>query len=225
MDKIAEKIFKNKKLSVAKAEKAGFDKQNGAFVFERKIVDDQLLCKITFSEKDVKCQIIDLANDLPYTLFLVDSAQGAFVGQVRKEYEKILALIVEACYDENIFKTENFAKINAYIERKYDGKLEFLWEKFPNNAIWRRKDNRKWYAAILTTTKDKICEGQPKEEVELLLLRIRQEELEKEINNNTIFPGYHMNKKHWISVLLNIHQDLEHIYKLIDDSFVLAGKK
>lgn len=40
MDKIAEKIFKNKKLNVAKAEKAGFDKQNGAFVFERKIVDD-----------------------------------------------------------------------------------------------------------------------------------------------------------------------------------------
>lgn len=25
---------------------------------------------------------------------------------------------------------------------------EYLWAKFPNHAVFRRKDNRKWYALV-----------------------------------------------------------------------------
>ena len=57
MDKIAEKIFKNKKLNVAKAEKAGFDRQNGRFVFEQKIADEQFLCKIHFQKQMLKVKL------------------------------------------------------------------------------------------------------------------------------------------------------------------------
>lgn len=222
MDKIAEKIFKNKKLNVAKAEKAGFDRQNGRFVFEQKIADEQFLCKITFSETNVESQIIDIANGLPYTLFLVDGAQGAFVGQVRKEYEKVLMRLVETCYEENIFKTENFVKIKAYIEKKYGDKLEFLWDKLLNCAIWRRKDNNKWYAIVMSVAKEKIT-GEGKEIVEIL--NLKSDNPKQLIDNKNIFNGYHMNKKYWVSVLLNGDLCLENVYDLIDTSFALVGRK
>lgn len=35
-----------------------------------------------------------------------------------------------------------------YVRKKYGDELEFLWTKFPDNAAWRRKDNRKWYGVL-----------------------------------------------------------------------------
>lgn len=34
--------------------------------------------------------------------------------------------------------------------------LEFLWPKSPDNAIFRRPDNKKWYAVLLTVQKEKL---------------------------------------------------------------------
>lgn len=41
-----------------------------------------------------------------------------------------------------------------YVRQTYGDELEFLWKKFDDNAVWRRKDTKKWYAALLTTQKN-----------------------------------------------------------------------
>ena len=37
-----------------------------------------------------------------------------------------------------------------------------------------------------------------------------------------ILPGYHMNKEHWISVVLDGSVAIEHIHELIQDSYALT---
>ena len=32
--------------------------------------------------------------------------------------------------------------IIKYVRESYGDELEFLWKKFPDNAVWRRKDNK-----------------------------------------------------------------------------------
>ena len=55
-----------------------------------------------------------------------------------------------------------------YIRKTYGDELEFLWKKFPKNAIWRRKDTQKWYGIVLTVSKKKL--GLPDDEsVEILI--------------------------------------------------------
>jgi len=72
--------------------------------------------------------------------------------------------------------------------------LEFLWTKFPDNAVWRRKDNSKWYGAILTVSRNKL--GLSSNEVaEIIDLRLEKEQMSKTIDNEHYFPGWHMNKK------------------------------
>ena len=59
--------------------------------------------------------------------------------------------------------------------------------------------------------------------VEVLNLRVNN--LEKIIDNKTIFPAYHMNKKYWISVILDESVSSEIIEKLIDESYNLIKDK
>lgn len=37
-----------------------------------------------------------------------------------------------------------------------------------------------------------------------------------------ILPGYHMNKEHWISVVLEISVQAKYLHELIQDSYKLA---
>ena len=111
-----------------------------------------------------------------------------------------------------------------YVSGKYDTSLEFLWKKFPDNAIYRRKDNQKWYAAILTVARNKIgLNGSDK--IEILDLRIDPMQMEQTIDNKRYFPGYHMNKKNWYTICMDGSVGNDEIFKRIDISYELAKKK
>ncbi len=99
-----------------------------------------------------------------------------------------------------------------------------MWEKFPNNAIWRNKDNNKWYGALLIVEKSKI--GIEEEgSIEIIDLLLEQEKIEKIVDNEKYFAGYHMNKKHWITIKLDGSVNINEIYKFIDNSYNLSKRK
>lgn len=46
----------------------------------------------------------------------------------------------------------------------------------------------------------------------------------RETYPDTVLPGYHMNKKHWNTVLVNGRLTANELYRMIDDSYVLVSK-
>ena len=150
-------------------------------------------------------------------------AQGSFVGDVRTAIEKALRSISEKCYEVSVFQAEQSKAIIAYVREKYGDELEFLWEKFPDNAVWRRRDNKKWYGAILTVQKKKLGVSSD-ETVEIVDLRAKPENIEKFVDSKTYFPGWHMNKKHWYTIILDNTVPFEEICKKLDESYLLAKK-
>ena len=101
-------------------------------------------------------EMLDKSSGDEYVLHLVEGATGSFVGKVRKEYEEILQNIKENYFEKNIFKSKQGHEVVLYTKEKYGSELEFLWPKFPNNAIWRRNDNNKWFGALLTVSANKL---------------------------------------------------------------------
>lgn len=123
----------------------------------------------------------------------------------------------------SIWKSDYTKEVINYVHQAYGDALEFLWPKFPNNAIWRRKDSRKWYAALLSVSKKKL--GIDSDDiVEIIDLRMDPEMLTFLVDNKKYYPGYHMNKRHWCTIILDGSVTLEEIYARIDESFVLARK-
>lgn len=60
--------------------------------------------------------------------------------------------------------------------------------------------------------------------VEIVDLHIQPQEAEKIVDNKTIFAGYHMNKKSWITICLDGCVETQTILKLLENSFSLAVK-
>ena len=110
------------------------------------------------------------------------------------------------------------------IKQKYNDDLEYLWKKFPNNAIWRNKENNKWYGILLIVEKTKIG---IKEEgsIEIIDLLLEPERIEKMVDNKKYFLGYHMNKKYWITIKLDGSVDINDIYEWINHSYNLSKGK
>lgn len=213
-----------KKANIKKLEQYGFKKNKDIYFYSTDIMNGEFILNISvINENKIQTEVIEKAFNEPYTLHLVENAQGTFVGQVRSQYNKIIDEIKEKCFEINAFEWEYSYKILDYAKEKYASPAEYLWPKFPRNAICRRQDNQKWYFALLSVQGTKI--GLDTDEiVELIDLRAPVAEVPDLLKQKNIYPAYHMNKKHWITIILDGSMPLKEIYEFIDKSYLLAKK-
>ncbi|MGN0914179.1 MAG: MmcQ/YjbR family DNA-binding protein [Alphaproteobacteria bacterium] len=201
----------------------GFEKKEEKYVYSRRLSTPPFEVRIVVNENKITADVFDAETGDVYALVKVPEAVGAFVGKIREEFETQLSDIRKQCCVVDVFKSLSARNIIRYMKNKYKDELEYLWPKFPKNAVFRRKDNGKWYAAILTVTKDKL--GLPSNEMaEIIDLRGKISEIEQLVNGKEYFPGWHMNKKHWFTICLDGSVSAEEIYRRIDESYLLAGK-
>ncbi len=215
-------LIKNKKADTKRLLAYGFIKKEKNYVYSAKLVNDQLEMTVIITETGkLSTEIRDTLSKELYIIHKVSNSSGGFVGKVREEHDRILHDIIKNCFDNDTFKSEYSKLVIEYVRKKYYDELEFLWEKFPNNAIFRRQDSDKWYAALLILQKHKLG---LKEDgiVEIIDLRIKPEDLDNLIDNKKYFPGYHMNKKYWFTICLDGSVPIEEIFAYIDKSYMLA---
>ena len=62
-------------------------------------------------------------------------------------------------------------KVYGYVKRKYGSEPEYLWRRFPDYAIFRHEDNRKWYGLIMDISAENL--GLPGEDrVDILNVKL-----------------------------------------------------
>ena len=220
-----ELLLKKKSIDYKKLKKFGFVKQNNLFVYKEQILDDEFEVQIYIDKTKKFSRVIDIENEDEYALVDVDDAVGEFVGNVRSEYDRVLNKFLEECTHKEIFKTRQAKLLIEYIREKYGDELEFLWEKFDDNAIWRNKNSKKWYATLFTVTANKLG-LKDNELIEVSNVMFQKDNVDNVIDNKTIFQAYHMNKRSWITIKLDDDTNMDMVYELVDNSYELSsGKK
>lgn len=68
-------------------------------------------------------------------------------------------------------------------------------------AVLRHSDNRKWYAIVMRVSRRKFG-IESDEAVDVVNLKLPTEMFGSFGVSDGVYPAYHMNKLHWISVLL-----------------------
>ena len=217
-----EQIFENKEVNLEKLLRFGFVADGAEYVYQATLSESgfQLTVRMR-AQGEMTAEVWDPVSRAPYTLHLVDRASGRFVGSVRSQYEEVLRQIAAQCFDADVFQSAQARALIAHVRGAYGDELEFLWPKFPRNAVWRRRDTGKWYAALLTVSKRKLGLASDAQ-VEILDLRLQPERLEALIDHRAYFPGYHMNKRHWYTVLLDGSVADAALFAHVDDSYRLA---
>lgn len=200
----------------------GFEKSDNSYVLQRRLNISSFMLRVEITaENSLKTQITDLDVNEIYMLHLNAATQGEFVGNIRQQYDEIINDILASCFTRIIFTSPQSIKVSQFIKQHYQVELEYLWAKFPRNAVARRPDNRKWFAALLTVERNKLGLPGPGM-IEVLDLKMRPQDKERLIDNQRFFPGYHMNKNHWFTLCLDDRLKDDEIFGKIADSYLLA---
>ena len=138
-----EDIFRRKKVNKYKLARYGFEANGGCWICYTTIMEGNFSLRVSVSENgEVDTDLIENETNEPYTLYKTN-ASGTFVGDVRAGIENILGEIADECFTLSVFKSQQTLDIIDYVLDTYGDEPEFLWTKFPDNAVWRRKDNKK----------------------------------------------------------------------------------
>ena len=88
-----------------------------------------------------------------------------------------------------------------YVKKQYGTVPEYLWKESPESAVLRHK-NGKWYAVLMQVKKSKLeLEGEGT--VDIINVKCEPDMVGVLIETYGFLPGYHMNKEHWITMLMD----------------------
>ena len=113
-------------------------------------------------------------------------------------------------------------EIFEYVNKQYGSIPEYLWRSSPESAILRHK-NGKWYAVLMQVEKSRLgLEGDTK--VDILDVKCDADMVGLLTQTYGFLPGYHMNKKYWITMLLDGTVSEAKILDFLDMSYDLIDR-
>ena len=106
-----------------------------------------------------------------------------------------------------------------YVKKQYGTVPEYLWKESPESAVLRHK-NGKWYAVLMQVKKSKLeLEGEGT--VDIINVKCEPDMVGVLIETYGFLPGYHMNKEHWITMLMDGTVSEAKILDFLDMSYDL----
>lgn len=118
----------------------------------------------------------------------------------------------------------NREELAAYISENYNAEAEHPWLEYPNFAVFRHENNRKWFALIMDVPREKLGLAGG-DTLDVVNLKCDPIEIGSFREQAGIFPAYHMNKNHWLTVALDGSVSDETLTLLLDISFELTARK
>ena len=110
-------------------------------------------------------------------------------------------IIVKIREHPEVKKRVDREEIFEYVKKQYGTIPEYLWSSSPDSAVLRHH-NGKWYAVIMNVERSKLgLDGD--DTVEIIDVKCDPEMTGMIIQTYGFLPGYHMNKQHWITILLD----------------------
>ena len=149
-----------------------------------------------------------------YSLFDVTTTNSKIAQQLRQEAEE---MVFQWCYSVDTSLVALKEQWNRWILEHITPYSAMPFKKSAA-IVYNTKENGKWYALMMEIPFSKL--GITSDEIALTLnVKIPPEEKEILLQEEGVFEAYHMNKKHWISIALNVCKDEAFIQKCIVNSY------
>ena len=196
----------------------GFREEAEKLIYRKEILDSSFLIEIVFVNNQLTIEVYDIEFDEIYSLFSVDSAVGETVQNIREHVEKLLSSILGLANESGKISSE----VVDYCNNKYGENHVNPFKKHPDILAFVNEKN-KWYALLSDVEYNKLNKNTDITiKVKILNVKYPTDRILEIIDNKNIFPAYHMNKKHWISIVLDKNIKLKTIKELIDISYSLV---
>lgn len=110
-----------------------------------------------------------------------------------------------------------------YVASQYGTEPEYPWFDLPEHAVLRHS-NGKWYGIIMNITRDKLGLNS-NEKIDILVCKCDPMMRELLLSEKGFYPAYHMNKVHWITLLLDGSVKTDLAYHVLDLSHQIVSNR
>ena len=215
-------IFSSGKIKKDSLEAAGFATTDGTTYTMNTTISNGAFnadISLSISEQTLNVHLFDSATGERYALFDMSNAHGAFIASLREEVQQLIDDIKSKCFETNDLKDDYV----AWIKTQFGAVPDYPW---PDDAPWSfvfRCPNQKWFVLVMRIKYRQLgLIGD--EAVWVVNIKAEQYAIPTLIDKKSIFPAWHMNKKHWITVLLTAATDFEKLCELTKMSYELVNK-
>ena len=108
----------------------------------------------------------------------------------------------------------------SHIEETYPSFAEYLFES-TDTAVFRKGTRKKWFAVVMHISRKTLGLNND-ERVDVLNVKLNPDEIALLVDHKGYFPAYHMNKKHWCTIMLDGTLELSEICYRIEQSYHLV---
>lgn len=197
----------------------GFKECVGGYVLYIELMNGEFTLRCFFDGNKLATKLLESDGE-EYVLFNVSDGVGEFVGELRAAAEEKIKDIKEKCFEFVDVKE----KVLAYVLDRYGTVPEYPWadEAAYADACTLKNGRGKWYGIIMTVPCEKLG-LKSGGNLDVLNVKNSPSKVQELIDGKNVFAAYHMNKTHWLSVVLDANIPFEKVSELIDESFALAG--
>ena len=217
-----EDIYKKSKFIVNKLIKYGFTKENDYYVYKKDIFNNEFEIVLKYKNNKIKGKVIDKSMSEELLNIRVKNNTGEFINSIKNEYIKILEDIRDNCCETKDFMYEQANTISIKIKEKYKVNPQFLW-KDDNTAVFKNSKTNKWFGIIMNINKNKL--DKEDKNIEVMNIKLDPKEINALVAKPGFYRAYHMNKKYWITIVLDNTISTDYIMELISKSYEYSTKK
>ena len=222
---IEEKIFKRAMIDFGRLAKFGFIESDGKWTYAELFMDGDFKAVVNITPKgNVSGTVLETATEDEFLPLRVENMEG-FAGEVRAEYQNILEKIKANCCRINYFVRPQSNRLTQAILEIYGDDPVFPWDN-DDAGVFKNPDNGKWYALIMSIDRSKL-DKKLSGEVEVVNIKLDEKKIPELHRQNGFYPAYHMNKKNWITIVLDESVPDDVLLALVDEShaFTLGKRK
>ena len=197
----------------------GFSRTEAGLELKKELPGVGLYAVFVIAGKSFEVNVFDADTDEEYLPFNVLDNITGFVTGIREQVEDLVQEIKEKCLLNSNMKL----RLMEYCERKFGTEPEAPWEDSPDAYTFKTAKRNKWYALFMTIPY-KSLGLVAKGTLDVVNIKLPPEKVLDLIDRVHFYPAYHMNKKHWITVVLDKEVDEPLVQQLLDESYGLVEK-
>ena len=197
----------------------GFSRTEAGLELKKELPGVGLYAVFVIAGKSFEVNVFDADTDEEYLPFNVLDNITGFVTGIREQVEALVQEIKEKCRLNSNMKL----RLMEYCERKFGTEPEAPWEDSPDAYTFKTAKRNKWYALFMTIPY-KSLGLVAKGALDVVNIKLPPEKVLDLIDRVHFYPAYHMNKKHWITIVLDKEVDEPLVQQLLEESYGLVEK-
>ena len=198
----------------------GFSRTEAGLELKKELPGVGLYAVFVIAGKSFEVNVFDADTDEEYLPFNVLDNITGFVTGIREQVEDLVQEIKEKCLLNSNMKL----RLMEYCERKFGTEPEAPWEDSPDAYTFKTAKRNKWYALFMTIPY-KSLGLVAKGTLDVVNIKLPPEKVLDLIDRVHFYPAYHMNKKHWITIVLDKEVDEPLVQQLLEESYGLVEKR